>query len=100
MSIRDVWSFARAAGVYGVDPRQSGAEFDRWLTEHDAEARTAQITIHEVEIAPSEVARQVAWQVRKESDSHSLAHWLPLVVLSCSAVLQVISLVALLMRTA
>ena len=41
MSIRDVWSFARAAGVYGVDPEQSDAEFDRWLAEHDAEVRAA-----------------------------------------------------------
>ena len=60
---------------------------------------TDQITIYQGGITPSEVARQIAWQVRKESDSHSLAHWLPLVVLSCSAVVQVISLVALSMRT-
>ena len=39
MSIRDVWSFARATTGDGIDHERARAEFDRWLTGLDAEIR-------------------------------------------------------------
>ena len=59
MSIRDVWSFARATTGDGIDHEQARAEFDRWLTGLDAEIRTATLEEAAVIAERSRVVRSI-----------------------------------------
>ena len=61
MSIRDVWSFARATTGDGINHEQARAEFDQWLTALDAEIRNAALEDAAVIVRNNFGRSWVAW---------------------------------------
>jgi len=60
---------------------------------------TEQVTVFAPTVDPGRVARETAWQLRRSHEPMPVTLWVPVVLVGCSAALQLVALVALLLRT-
>ena len=60
---------------------------------------TDQVTVFEASVDPGRVARETAWQLRRSHEPTPVTLWVPVVLAGCSVALQLVALVALLLRT-
>ena len=60
---------------------------------------TEQVTVFEANVDPGRVARETAWQLRRSHEPTPVTLWVPVVLAGCAVVLQMVALVAMLLRT-
>ena len=60
---------------------------------------TDQVTVFEPYVDPKRVARETAWQLRRSHASTPVTLWVPVVLAGFSVALQLVALVATLLRT-
>ena len=60
---------------------------------------TEQMTVFAPTVDPGRVARETAWQLRRSHASTPVTLWVPVVLAGFSVALQLVALVAILLRT-